>query len=156
MYQKGVTEMHTASFVIEITKKRRVGDILKEGKYDVVNLLVMEGIQKRKLVTQDLSLGKRKMVLLWSDDNISSQEVLAEASRRRLVRPTHGDAFLFGEHYPEEQRGGEIVFLHDPQYSWSGHLFNLILKAERGRRIISLTSSGGWWHGGCRFVFIEK
>lgn len=148
--------MHTAHFVIEVTKKRRMGDILKAGKYDEVNPLITEGIQKRKLLTQDLRLGKRKMVLLWTDDNISSQEVLTEASIMKLARPTHGDAFLFGEQFPEEQRKDALVFLHDPQYSWGGHSFNLVLKADRERRIISLVSSGGWWHSGYRFVFVEN
>ncbi len=145
-----------AELTVELTKKRTIEGIIKASGYNEVNFLIKEGAQKKRLSLQDEVYGERKIVLVGIDDSISSQEVLTEARRLGLSRPTYGDAFLLGEQHPDEQISGRIVFLHDPQYSWSGHSFNLVLDTSRKGRVISLISSGGWWHSGFRFAFRSK
>lgn len=148
--------MDTSIFVIKSVKKRTIEDVLKAGNYDEVNFLIKDGIRKKTLCMQDEKIGDRKIILLGSDDSMSSQEVFSHALRNGLNRPTRGDAFLFGEQHPDEQRKGPIVFLHDPEYSWSAYSFHLLLDANRRHRIISLISSGGWWHSGYRFALVGR
>lgn len=140
-------------FTIELAKQRTIEEIIKASNYDEVNFLIKEGIRRKRLSMRDETPGKRRIVVLGIDDNISSQEVLAEARRMGLSRPTYGDTFLLGEKYPDKQNSGLIVFLHDPQYSWSGYFFDLFLDISSKDRIISMVSSGGSWHSGFLFAF---
>lgn len=143
-------------FVVKLAKRRRVEDIIRASKYDEVNFLITEGVQKKRLSLQNEEIGERTIVIVGSDESVSSNNALSEARRLRLVRPSYGDAFLVGEQHPDEQIVGPIVFLHDPQYSWSGHSFNLALDVSQEGRIISFISSGGWWHSRFRFAFRKK
>lgn len=150
---KGTEMKIMTEFTIKLAKERALEEIIKASDYAEVNFLVKEGIQKKRLSMRNEVPGEHRIILLGIDDGISSQEVLTETRRIRLDRPTHGDAFLFGEQHPDEQNSGPIVFLHELQYSWSGYSFNLLLDTSRRGRIISLISSGGWWHSGFRFAF---
>ena len=143
-------------FTVKLAKRRKIEDVIKASKYDEVNFLITEGVRKRRLSLQDEEVGERTIVIIRSDENVSSNDVFSEARRLRLVRPSYSDAFLVDEQHPDEQIVGPIVFLHDPQYSWSGHSFNLVLDVSRKGRIISFISSGGWWHSGFRFAFRKK
>ncbi len=142
---------------IKLAKRRKIQDVIRASKYDEVNFLITEGASKKRLSLSDEEVGERTIVVVSTDDeSISSGDVLSEARRMGLVRPSYGDAFLIGEQHPDEQIAGPIVFLHDPQYMWSGHSFNLVLDVSRKGRIISFVSSGGWWHSGFRFAFRKK
>lgn len=143
-------------FTVKLAKRRKIEDVIKASKYDEVNFLITEGVRKRRLSLQDEEVGEWTIVIIRSDENVSSNDVLSEARRLGLVRPSYNDAFLVGEQHPDEQIVGPIVFLHDPHYSWSGHSFNLVLDVSRKGRIISFISSGGWWHSGFRFAFRKK
>ena len=143
-------------FTIKLAKKRKIEDVIKASKYDEVNFLITEGIRKGRLSLQNEEIGERTIVIVGSDESISSSDALSEARRMGLVRTSYGDAFITGEQHPNEQIVGPIVFLHDPQYSWSGHSFNIVLDVSRKGRIISLVSSGGWWYSGFRFAFRKK
>lgn len=154
--QKGEQMKVITEFTIKLAKKRKIEDVIKASKYDEVNLLITEGIRKRRLSLRDEEVGERTIVIVGTGESVSSNDMLSEARRLRLVRPSYGDAFLVGEQYPDEQIAGPIVFLHNPQFSWSGYSFNLVLDLSRKRRIITFVSSGGWWHSGFRFAFRKK
>lgn len=142
---------------IKLAKRRKIEDVIRASKYDEVNFLITEGVSKKRLSLQGEESGEWDIVIIGTDDeSISSGDVLSQARRMGLVRPNYGDAFLVGEQHPDEQIAGPLVFLHDPQYMWSGHSFNLVLDTSRKGRIISLVSSGGWWHSGFRFAFRKK
>ncbi|MFA6754143.1 MAG: hypothetical protein WCR84_03240 [Candidatus Paceibacterota bacterium] len=125
-------------FTIKLVKKRKIKDVIKASKYNEVNFLITEGIRKRRLSLQNEEIGEQTIVIVGSDESVSSNDVLSEARRLGLVRPSYGNAFLVGEQRPDEQITGPIVFLHDPQYSWSGHSFNLVLDVNRKGRIYQL------------------
>lgn len=149
--------MNIQKFVVNMQKGKTARQIVEAGNFGNVNQLIWEGIRKRRLTMNEIPAGARNIVLLGTDEEISfSHEMLAEAAKMKLKRPEHGDAFLFGQKYPEEQKKGRIVFLHDPAYLWSGHSFNIVLGKEGKQRTISLVASGGKWPQGCRFAFVEK
>jgi len=144
-------------FTIKLAKKRKIEDVIRASKYDDVNFLIMEGVRKKRLhLKNNKEVGERTIVIVGFDESVSSNDVLSEARKLGLTRPSYGDAFLVGEQHPDEQIAGPIVFLHDPQYSWSGYSFNLVLDISRKGRIISFISSGGWWHSGFRFAFRKE
>lgn len=143
-------------FTINLAKGRTIQDVIRASKYDEINPLVIEGVQKKRLSLNNEDLGVHQIVIIGTDENISSNDVLAVTRKLGLIRPNYGDAFLFGEQYPDEQITGPIIFLHDPQYIWSGYSFNLALDVNEKGRLISLVSSGGWWHNKFRFAFRKK
>jgi hypothetical protein len=145
-----------AEFTVTLAKRRKIEDIIKASRYDEVNFLITEGVKKKRLSLRDEEVGKRTIILIGSDEKVSSNDVLSEAKQLGLLRPDYGDAFLAGEQYSDEQIARPIVFLHDPQYVWSGHSFNLVLDVSREGRIISFMSSGGWWHSKFCFAFRKK
>lgn len=145
--------MNQIVFHIKNPKFRTADQLLKAGQYDETNYVVSEGIRKKRFPVDNQSVGDFEIVVIDFDCNVTSHDVLSEARDLRLRRPVYADAFLLGEQYPDEQQKGPIVFLHDPQYFWSGHCFNLVLTAIKNRRAIRLVSSGSWWHSGYRFAF---
>ena len=149
-------KMEPPIFVVKFTKRRDIGDVLKAGRYDDINFLIRDGIKKKRLSLRDEEIGDRKITLLGFDYHINFQEVLIEARRQRLILPSLGDPFLFGEQEPNEQKQGSIVFLHDPSYFWSGCSFQLMLGLNSKGRNISFVSSGSEWPKGCRFAFRSK
>lgn len=143
-------------FTVRLDKERKIEDVIRASRYDEMNFLIKEGIQKKRLSFQNEEVGKRTVIIIGIDDSMSSNDVLFCARKMGLTRPSQGDAFLVGEQNPNEQIAGPIVFLHNPPYLWSGHSFNLVLDVSRKGRIISFISSGGWWHSGFRFAFRKK
>ncbi len=148
--------MTIEKFLITLTKKRKINDILFGGKFDEVNFLVRDGIQRKRIIVQDETLGSRQITILSFDEAVDAQTVKLAAYRLRLLFAKYEDVFLFGEQYPEEQKKGPIVFLSDTPYLWSGHLFNFSLDMTRsGKRKISLVSSGGNFPMNQRFGFVD-
>jgi len=146
----------TNEITTNLAKRRAIQDVIKASKYDEINFLITEGVQKKRLSLIDEYPGVHQIVIIGTDESISSGDVLSAAQKMGLIRPSYGDAFLVGEQHPDEQIAGPIVFFHDPQYMWSGYSFNLVLDVNKKGRLISLVSSGGWWHSGFRFAFRRK
>lgn len=150
--------MNINYFEIELSRTRKIDEILRSGKFGEINFLIKEGIQKNRITLQDERLGKRRIALLSSDCPVSTQDVKLAAQRARLIPTKQEDVFLFGEQFPNEQEKGAIIFLSDSPYLWSGHLFNfsLDINSKTKLRKISLISTGGDWPVGTSFAFTER
>lgn len=149
--------MKQSVFEVDNSKKCTTERMVRAGNYDEVNYLITEGIKKGKFPIQHEVKGRRKIVVLDDDCDFTSQEVIIEAKRMSLSRPTYTDAFLFGEQHPCELRNDSpIVFLHDPAYYWNAYFFYLVLNAKHNRRQLRLVSSGDRWPGKYRFAFVDN
>ncbi len=105
-------------------------------------------------VRPDAERRPRVVVLVEVDREVSTDEVLAEAARRGLARPTYEDALHFGIQHPDVQRERPVVFLHTP---WVGHFGRrdvLCLWANAGRRELGLGDFDGRWSPDHRFAFV--
>jgi hypothetical protein len=98
----------------------------------------------------------RAIVLLAVERDVSTDEVLAEAARRGLARPTYEDALHFGVEHPDAQRDGPIVFLHDPWVGFFGRRDVLCLWANAGRRELGLGGFDDRWSRDHRFAFVDR
>ena len=56
--------------------------------------------------------GAREIVLLGLGRQVTTEEMIAEASRKGLERPTYEDALYFGVQHPQVQLDGPVAFLH--------------------------------------------
>lgn len=97
----------------------------------------------------------RQVILLEFDRAVTSAEVIAEAARSGLDRPTYEDAFSFGIQHPEVQRERPVVFLHDPWLGFFGRRDVLCLWSNAGRRELGLDDFDGAWSPPARFGFIR-
>jgi hypothetical protein len=85
------------------------------------------------------------------DHDPTSDEVLAEFSRRGLERPTYEDALYFGIMYFDEQMKSPVVFLHEPvRYRV------LVLYKDLGKRGMRLRFFKNRWNRRCMFAGIRK
>jgi hypothetical protein len=96
----------------------------------------------------------RRVVLLALDREATSEDVIREAARRGLARPTYEDALAFGAEHPEVQRGGPVVFLHDPWFGLSGRRDVVCLWENAGRRELGLEGFDQPWSPAHRFAFV--
>jgi len=96
----------------------------------------------------------REIVLLEFDRDVTSAEVLAEASRRVLERPTYEDALHFGVEHPDVQRERPVAFLHDPWVGIAGRRDVLCLWSNAGRRELGLEGFDDPWNRTYRFAFV--
>lgn len=144
------------SFELSLKARRQPEDLLRAGKYSEVNQLIREGIKKKRFSFDGEDLVDRKISILEIKDLTASQDVVRMAKKMALRPPSMIDAFLMGEKFPDEQLEGPIVFLHEPEYAWNGHLFQVVLGKGYKGRMITLVSSGGYWHDGYRFAFRGK
>jgi hypothetical protein len=97
----------------------------------------------------------RVIVLIEVDGDVSTDEVLAEAARRGLARPTYEDALHFGVQHPDVQREGPVVFLHEPWVGYFGRRDVLCLWDNAGRRELGLGGFDDRWSRDHRFAFVE-
>lgn len=97
--------------------------------------------------------GAREITLVESDRDVTAPEVLAEAARLGLERPVYEDALYFGATYPDAQRDGPIVFLHEPWFGYFGRWDVICLWDNAGRREIGLEGFDDRWPPGYRFAF---
>jgi hypothetical protein len=95
----------------------------------------------------------REIVLLTFDRVVTAADAIAEAARRGLRRPVYEDALYFGATYPEAQREGPIVFLHEPWFGYFGRWDVICLWDNAGRREIGLEGFEDDWRAGYRFGF---
>jgi hypothetical protein len=98
--------------------------------------------------------GTREVTLLAFDRDVAAAEVIAEAARLGLERPTYEDALHFGIAHPEVQRGRPVVFLHDPWIGFFGRRDVLCLWANAGRRELGLEGFDSRWGREYRFAFV--
>jgi hypothetical protein len=97
----------------------------------------------------------RDVVLIDFDHDVTSAEVVVEAARRGLERPTYEDALHFGIAHPDVQCGRPIVFLHDPWFGFFGRRDVLCLWSNAGRRELGLEDFDGTWNARFRFAFVR-
>jgi hypothetical protein len=98
----------------------------------------------------------RRLVLLEFDHPVTFEEVVAEAGRGGLARPTYEDALHFGIAYPEVQRERPIVFLHDPWLGAFGRRDVMCLWFNAGRRELGLEGFDDAWAPQYRFAFVLR
>lgn len=147
--------MTTQTFNFKLDR-RTIQKVLSGGKFDEVNFLIREGIEKKRIRRGDQLFGERKIVLVSFDEPLPSSEIKRLARKLKLVSTVQEDSFYFGESFPDEQKKGRIIFLSDSPYTWSGHSFDFALDFEEGKRRITLISSGGNWSTENRFAFQSK
>ena len=97
----------------------------------------------------------REVVLLEFARGVTSEEVVAEATRLGLERPMYEDALAFGAAYPAVQVERPVVFLHDPWFGFFGRRDVISLWCNAGRRELGLEGFDGPWHAGWRFGFVR-
>lgn len=97
----------------------------------------------------------REVMLVEFDREVTSDEALADAARLRLERPTYEDALYFGIEYPDVQRDGPVVFLHDPWFGYFGRRDVVCLWSNAGRRELGLEDFDGRWSVSYRFAFVR-
>jgi hypothetical protein len=95
-----------------------------------------------------------ELVLLGFDRPVTAAEVLAEAGRLGLERPTYEDALHFGAEHPEAQRAHPVVFLHEPWVGFFGRRDVLSLWSNAGRRELGLEGFDDPFGPGVRFAFV--
>jgi GNAT superfamily N-acetyltransferase len=96
------------------------------------------------------------VVLLAFDRDIAAGEVLTEAARLGLERPSYEDALHFGVEHPAAQCEHPVVFLHDPWVGYFGRRDVLCLWANAGRRELGLEGFDDTWSPAHRFAFITR
>ena len=101
-------------------------------------------------------LCEREIVLLAFECRLTSEEVIAAASRAGLERPTYEDALYFGIRHPEVQREGPVVFLHEPWHGYFGRRDVVCLWDNAGRRELGLEGFDEVWSPHYRFAFRQS
>jgi hypothetical protein len=96
------------------------------------------------------------VVLLAFDRPVTAGEVLAEAARLGLERPSYEDALHFGAEHPAVQGEHPVVFLHDPWVGYFGRRDVLCLWSNAGRRELGLEGFDDAWSSAHRFAFIAR
>lgn len=127
-------------------------ELVARGKYDWSNNWITDErfpIQKHEPVSRTIELVK-------FDHDPTSEEVLAEFSRRGLERPTHEDALYFGIEHPDEQMKRPLVFLHEPVQGPGGRLGVLVLDGHVGGRNLRLDWFGSGWPRDDLFAGVRK
>ncbi len=97
----------------------------------------------------------RHVVLVGIEHDCTTPDVVAHAARLGLVPPAYEDALYFGAAYPDVQRYGPVVFLHDPWLGFFGRRDVLCLWSNAGRRELGLEGFDEVWRPGHRFAFIR-
>jgi hypothetical protein len=96
----------------------------------------------------------REIVLLEFDHDVTADEAMTEAARLGLECPRYEDALYFGIEYPDVQREGPVIFLHDPWFGFFGRRDVLCLWNNAGRRELGLDGFDDRWPGNVRFAFV--
>jgi GNAT superfamily N-acetyltransferase len=96
------------------------------------------------------------VVLLAFGRDVAAGEVLAEAARLGLERPSYEDALHFGVEHPAVQREHPVVFLHEPWVGFFGRRDVLCLWHNAGRRELGLEGFDDTWSPAHRFAFIAR
>jgi len=97
----------------------------------------------------------REIVLLEFGREVTSGDAIREAVQLGLERPLYEDALYFGAEYPEVQREGPLVFLHDPWFGFFGRRDVVSLWTNAGRRELGLEGFDEPWCASWRFAFVR-
>lgn len=100
--------------------------------------------------------GACEIVLIGFDRDVTSEEVITRAVALGLERPRYEDALSFGVTYPDVQRDGPIVFLHDPWFGFFGRRDVICLWTNAGRRELGLEGFDDTWSRNYRFAFVAR
>jgi hypothetical protein len=142
----------THTYQITIGDNRSTEELVRAGRYGHAHSAVSsENFPARHLGGPRA----RQLVLLESHHDVTSQEAAAEAARQGLDPPIYEDALYFGIAYPDVQRNGPVVFLHDPWAGLHGRRDVLCLWSNAGRRELGLEDFDGRWSPAYRFAFVR-
>jgi hypothetical protein len=97
---------------------------------------------------------ERALALLQAGRAVTAADVLAEAGRLGLAAPTYEDALHFGIAYPDAQRDGPVIFLHEPWVGYFGRRDVICLWDNAGRRELGLDGFDDVWPAGARFALV--
>jgi hypothetical protein len=100
--------------------------------------------------------GRREIVLLEFDHDVTFEAVAARAAELGLARPRYEDALYFAIAHPEAQRERPILFLHEPWLGLHGRRDVLCLWSNAGRRELGLESFDDAWPAGHRFALVVR
>lgn len=139
-------------FQITCEGSHKTSELVRMGNYDRVS----DWITDERFPVQKHASVSRSIELVEFDHDPTSEEVLAEFSRRGLNRPTHEDALYFGVKHPEEQRKRPIVFLHEPGQFPGGSRRVLVLGGGARKRGLDLYWLVGRWGRRCAFAGVRK
>ena len=95
-----------------------------------------------------------EIVLLAFAHLVNAAQVLAEAARLGLERPSYEDALYFGVEHPEVQQHHPVIFLHEPWVGFFGRRDVLCLWSNAGRRELGLEGFDDEWSPDHRFAFV--
>jgi hypothetical protein len=141
-----------AAYRITVGDGRSTEELVADGRYGYAHSAV---IAENFPVSRAPAPRMREIVLLALVREVTAGEALAEAARRRLVAPTYDDALHFGVAYPELQRDGPIVFLHEPWLGYFGRRDVLVLWCNAGRRELGLEGFDDAFSARHRFAFVR-
>jgi hypothetical protein len=142
----------TASYRITTGDGRSTEELVAAGHYGYAHSCVdSENFPVRKAEAGRL----REIVLLAFDHDVTSDEATTDAARLGLERPTYEDALYFGIAYPDVQREGPVIFLHDPWFGFFGRRDVLCLWSNAGRRELGLEGFDDRWGREYRFAFVR-
>jgi hypothetical protein len=97
----------------------------------------------------------RDIVLIEFDAAVATGDVLVEAARLGLARPTYEDALHFGAAHPDVQREKPVAFLHEPWVGFFGRRDVLSLWTNGPRRELGLEGFDDRWAPEWRFAFVR-
>jgi hypothetical protein len=140
------------SYRITIGDGRSTEDLVAAGAYAYAHsCLTSENFPARHLGGRRA----RDVVLLEFDQELTSEDAIAEARRLGLERPTYEDALYFGLEHPDVQRERSVVFLHDPWFGYFGRRDVVCLWTNAGRRELGLEDFDDGWTPICRLAFVR-
>jgi len=139
-------------YSIEVPLGATTETLVKAGKYGWKN----DWITSQNFPVRSDRVGKVAIELIEFDRDVTSEEVLAEASRRGLVRPSYEHALAFGIHHPDVQREWPVVFLHEPVLDPIGYRSVVVLYGDATNRHLDLDWFERRWHRRYRFAFVRE
>jgi hypothetical protein len=140
------------TYRITIGDTRTTEDLVAAGHYGYAHSCMTSDV----FPVRPARRGEREIVLLAFDREMTAADAIGEATRRGLTRPVYEDALYFGATYPEAQREGPIVFLHEPWFGYFGRWDVICLWTNAGRREIGLEGFEDRWRPGYRFAFVTS
>jgi hypothetical protein len=144
--------LHEAPYRIEIGDGRTTEALVQAGGYAYAHSCVSsDNFPARPHAGRRV----REIVLIQFDREVTSEDAIVEAARRGLERPMYEDGLYFGAAHPDAQRGGPIVFLHDPWFGFFGRRDVLSLWENAGRRELGLEGFDARWNVSWRFAFVR-